>query len=154
MSAAIGLLALLAGPLVDGHVHKAAHAGVIVHAGPYHLEVVVKDRVTEVWLLDQRERVVRPPEGSSVTLVVTVPQTGPVGSEPRALAGLAKHDHFELSLALGSVITTGFTGRISLRLGSKTHEARLRWTPLDAKHRLDDSFGRREQLRGKRRPPK
>src|SRR5262245_35170479 len=64
------LLSLWLGPMVDGHVHKAPHGGVIAHAGPYHVEMFVSEDAIRVWILDDKEKVVPPPAGSALTLTV------------------------------------------------------------------------------------
>jgi hypothetical protein len=148
----MGLVMVLctwSGPLVDGHVHKAPHAGVIVHSGPYHLELVVQDLAIQVWLLDQAERVVRPPADASLVLTFDRPVKGRIRfkagqngvlAEPgtNEVALVLVGDRFQATFTLERVVTTGFTAQAELRVGAKIFKSAFRWTPLDATHRLDD----------------
>lgn len=131
----LALLAVWTGPLVDGHVHKAPHAGVVAHAGAYHLELVVKDATIEVWLLDQNERVVRPVSGSSVSLTVNRALARPVKGTKRVVLRWSG-DHFESSFGLDPL--TGFSARALLVVGGKRLRANFTVTLLDLRHRLVD----------------
>ena len=135
--------------MVDGHVHKAPHSGVIAHVGPYHIELVARDATIEVWLLDQNERLVLPPENSRVFLKMNRPIKGPIrfkvgGELLPAPAGADEvllvpvGERYESAFDLERVITTGFKARAELRLATRTLPTEFEWTPLDARHRLDD----------------
>jgi hypothetical protein len=131
----VTLLALWAGPLVDGHVHKAPHSGVIAHAGAYHLELVPKDRVIQVWLLDQRERIVPPASGATLSLDFDRPLSRPVKGA-RSIRLQWATDHFEASFGMEPI--TGFTARAHLFVAGQRLRATFRVTLLDLRDRLDD----------------
>jgi hypothetical protein len=60
------LTSLLAGQMLDGHVHRVQNGGVLVHCGGHVVEVVVRRRgevvaggpvaSIEAWLVDQPRR--------------------------------------------------------------------------------------------------
>jgi hypothetical protein len=53
-------IALLAALPAYAHQPKASHGGRIAEAGPYHLELVAKDTVIEVFLVGENDRPVDP----------------------------------------------------------------------------------------------
>jgi hypothetical protein len=53
-------IALLAALPTYAHQPKASHGGRIAEAGPYHLELVAKDTVIEVFLVGENDRPVDP----------------------------------------------------------------------------------------------
>lgn len=162
-SALVVLLAGWAGPMVDGHVHKAANSGVIAHAGPYHVELVVLDDRVRLWVLDANERPVTLPASSRVTvktdLPLAPPSLGDHAVRPEATPGgkgtlqlelQAVGDRFEAPFDINRALVRGFTARIELRVAGRLLPAALSWTPLDARHRLDDA---REPRKRPPRPP-
>jgi hypothetical protein len=137
MTALLALLAVWAGALVDGHVHKAPHSGVIAHAGPYHLELVVKDHLVQVWLLDGQERTVPPPPGSSLSLVIDHPLERPIKGTRRVALQRAT-DHFECPFRMDPM--AGFTADAQLTVRRQRLRARFVVTLLDFRDRLDDTL--------------
>jgi hypothetical protein len=130
-------LTLWIGPLVDGHVHKVPHSGVIAHAGAYHLELVPKDRAIEVWLLDQREQVVPPASRSTLSLTFDRPLTRPVKGAKHVTLQLVR-DHFESPFGMEPI--TGFTARADLVVGGQKLRATFAVSLLDLRQRLDDTL--------------
>jgi len=129
--ALVGLALLWSGPKVDGHIHKAPHGGVIVHvAGLRHLELVVADGMMRVWVLDERERVMPPKAGSTVTVNTDFGAT----SAPNLLRLELVGDHYEVRFRTDH----GFTARVAATVAGRQVEAVLRWTMLDARDRLND----------------
>jgi hypothetical protein len=53
-------VALLAALPADAHGPKSRHGGRIVNAGPYHAELVAKDRAIEIFLLGHDDKPVDP----------------------------------------------------------------------------------------------
>ena len=53
-------IALLAGLPAYAHEPKAFHGGRLAEAGPYHVELVAKDTVVEVFLLGENDKPVDP----------------------------------------------------------------------------------------------
>jgi hypothetical protein len=124
-------VALLAGQLVDGHLHLAPHGGVISHAGPYHLETVVDEGWIAVWLLDRRMRPVAP---GTHTLAATIRLSQ---RPPQTVAFGARGDHFRAEVDLAGLPTLA----VEMRLDASKHaraRASFRWTALDARQRLLD----------------
>jgi hypothetical protein len=143
------VLGFWSGQLVDGHVHRAPHGGVLAHCGPYLVEVVVRrtgdvteklpvsavlgqtpavvpDTEVDVWLLTERETAVNP--GARRLKVRS-------GGREATLA----------------VLGGGFSGRMALRDPSipldvevsesgHTEHVHLTWTNLDDRARLDDGL--------------
>lgn len=140
------LLAGWAGPMVDGHVHKAPHSGVIAHAGPYHIEVVITDTAMRIWLLDQKEQTVPPPAGSTIQVKAD--------RGFRELVLRPAGERYEAPFDLQRVLATGFLGRVELRLGSEKIRSEFRWSTLDARHRLDDRASAPDRNEPSRRKPK
>jgi hypothetical protein len=135
---------LWSGPLIDGHVHKAAHGGVIAHAGPYHLELVLADEAVEMWVLDQDERVVRLPADARLSLTFERPgQKLPPGYKvpgPKVLPLSLSRDHFR-ARPLSDFRNPGrVLVRVELHIGGKVHRAEIDCGPLDFKHRLYDGL--------------
>jgi hypothetical protein len=131
MSSLLALAALLAGQLVDGHVHVAPHGGVIAHAGPYHIETVVEEDWMAVWLLDKRMRPVAP---AGHTLGATLRRTE---DAPETVTFAAQGDHFRAAVDLAGLPPLA----VEMRLDSGKHghaRASFRWTALDARQRLED----------------
>src|SRR2546421_12065723 len=131
MSPLLAVSFLLAGQLVDGHVHLAPHGGVILHAGPYHLETVIDEAWIDVWVLDKRMRPVAP---AGHTLAATV---RPTERPPQTVTFAAQGDHFRAALDLVGLPTLA----VEMRLDTGKHapaRASFRWTALDARQRLED----------------
>lgn len=130
MAALAALVLLLGGQMVDGHVHKAAHGGVIAHLGRQHLEVLVDQHRIEAWLLDEKERPL-PPRGE-LRITLEIP-----GEAPRTLTLPAGETRYAapVSLDLPPEMHIG----AELRIGKQVRRVRFRWTVLDARHRLDDT---------------
>lgn len=143
---------LWVGQMVDGHVHKAPHGGVVVHAGPYHLEVVVLDREIEVWVLDRAERPATLPGGATVAVALRAgDQSGPArqvcgakrtvdASVPQLVFRQRAKARFTAPLVLGGAVGKGVWGCVQVRVGSKVHVAPFKWTLLDATHRINDGL--------------
>lgn len=128
---------ILAGQMVDGHVHKAHHGGVIAHFDRKHVEVVVGEGLVTVWLLNEKERVI-PPKGirGQVRLVLEKSVDGGTKTQTVVLQKVA--DHLEASADVQEADTV--TGTLEFRLKGRVTKAAFRWTPLDARKRLDDSL--------------
>lgn len=130
----VAMLAIWAGPLVDGHVHKASHSGVIAHAGPYHLEVVVRDHVIQAWLLDGRERALSIPADSSLSMNLDPPL-------PLKKKEFRRFkDRFETPLDFDP--SKGFSARAVLVIAGRKFDIAFRVSPLDLRDRLDDTLDR------------
>jgi hypothetical protein len=127
-------LSLWSGPLVDGHVHKAPHSGVIAHAGPYHLELVISEDGEELWVLDKHERVLRPRAGTSLALTFE-PSNAPAS---KAVKLVLSDDHFTRRSTRGRVPCTKTLVRADLVIGGKTLHAVFVYNLLDFRHRLWD----------------
>ncbi len=78
----------------DGVGHKG---GRLVEAGPYHIELVTKDRKVEVWVYDAEERAVAPAGFKGTAILVVGGKPARVVLVPSA-AGLAG----EAEVALGA----------------------------------------------------
>ena len=144
LGTAIAVTCLLwSGPLVEGHVHKAAHGGVMAHAGPYHLELVLADDAIELWVLDQDERVVRLPPGARVSLTferpgLKLPPGFKVAPEPKVLDLPASGDRFSARPLPHFRNPAKVLVRAELRIAGKVHRADIACDTLDFKHRLLD----------------
>jgi hypothetical protein len=148
-----GLVVLMwfAGQMLDGHVHKVQNGGKLVHCGGRVVEIVVHRRgeviadipVVDVegWLYTEKDAWV-PPEGKSLRLRETSRRIE-VTLEPT-------RDHFA-----GKLPVLGEAGDIPIELevfdGNRTTRARLTWTNLDERERLDD---RAAPAKGAPRPPR
>jgi hypothetical protein len=124
---------LMAGQLVDGHVHAAPHGGVIAHAGPYHLESVVDEKRIEVWLLDQN---MKPVPAAGHRLAATLRFVQP-DRAARSVPFTVEGDHFAAPVDL-----TGLPSmNVEMRLdpGKKLARAAFRWQAIDSRQRLEDS---------------
>lgn len=133
-----------AGQLVDGHVHRAPNGGVIAHLGDQHVEVVVSDGKLQLWLTDREEKVI-PPAGHAVKVILKV--TGRGQELTLILTPAGNH------LQAGAPVEAGDTiaARVEVRASRKVMRTTFRWTPLDARQRLDDSFEANGQLLSPRR---
>jgi hypothetical protein len=153
-AAAVVAAAWLAGQMIDGHVHKVQNGGVLVHCGGGVVEVIVRRRGevvdgghvadVEAWLWNEKDRWV-PPTGRSVR----------VSEGPRGKAVLLQtvRDHFE-----GKLPTSAEDGPLPLEVvvvvgGGKTSRARVTWTNLDDRERMNDGRMPLMRQRGKQRPP-
>lgn len=129
---------ILAGQMVDGHVFKAHHGGVIARLDRKHVvEVVVGEGQVTVWLLNKKEKVI-PPKSirGQVRLVLEKSVDGKRSTQTVVLQQVA--DRLEGSASVQETDT--LTGTIELRLKRRVTRAVFRWTPLDARKRLDDSL--------------
>jgi hypothetical protein len=133
MSLLLAAALLFAGQLVDGHVHKPPHGGVIAHAGPYHVETVVSQGFVDVWLLDKALKVV-PPAGHSLAATVR-----PGEDAPQRLTFAPHDDHFRAAVDLSAVPAMAVEVRVDAGRRAAAR-ASFRWTALDARQRLDDSL--------------
>ena len=132
MTAAMLWAALIAGQLVDGHLHAAPHGGVIAHAGALHLETVVEETGMEVWLLDRRGK---PLPSTGHTLAATLRFQSP--DRPAQTVTFAPSgDHFRALVDLAGL--PALNVELRLDAGKRTTRAAFRWTLLDARHRLGD----------------
>jgi hypothetical protein len=150
-SVAAGLagVALLAGQMIDGHVHRVHNGGVLVHCGGHVVEVVVRRRGevvegapsadVEAWLWTEKDAWL-PPAGRSLRLRE--------GRDGKPVTLQVVRDHFE-----GKLTTSADDGSLMLEVelteGSRTSRVRLLWTNLDERERMNDG---RVPLRGKTRP--
>jgi hypothetical protein len=145
-------LALFAGQLIDGHVHKVQNGGRLVHCGGRVVEIVVHHRgevldgvpVVDVegWLFTEKDAWL-PPEGRTLRLRETR-RRAEVTLQPT-------RDHFEGKLPIAS---EDGTVPIELELADRgrTSRARLTWTNLDDRERIED--GRSPLIKRVRpRPP-
>jgi hypothetical protein len=139
-TAAIVALSVWSGQLVDGHVHRAPHSGVIAHAGAYHLELVLAEDGEQLWVLDESEQVVRPPAGARLSLTFEQLEPKPDRDAPAAkpLHLMPADDHFERLSARGRAPSTRTLVRAELLMGGKTLRALFVYTLLDYRHRLWD----------------
>jgi hypothetical protein len=139
MTAVLALVTLLSGQMLDGHVHRQPHGGVLAHCGPYLVEIVVHQRGertpqqvasvdAELWLTTEDGAPV-PPSNRSVRLKV-VGFGGWVAIKPWG-------DHFEGRVGVREAFQP-ISFEAELRDGSRVHRARLQWTNLDDQERLDD----------------
>jgi hypothetical protein len=126
---------LLAGQLVDGHVHAAPHGGVIAHAGPYHLETVVDEDRMDVWVLDGNLKTVAPPGPLAATLRFKQSDRA-----AQRVTFTASGDHLHADVPLAGLPSMN----VELRLDAagKPVRASFRFTALDSRHRLDDGLDR------------
>jgi hypothetical protein len=153
-AAAVVGAAWLAGQMIDGHVHKVQNGGVLVHCAGGVVEVVVRRRGdarvadVEAWLWNEKDRWV-PPTGRSLRL-----REGRGAWVPLAVV----RDHFEGRLATSSE-DAPLSLEVEVSTGGRSGRARLTWTNLDERERIDD--GRTPRLRQRpaprippeRRPP-
>jgi hypothetical protein len=138
VGAAAVVAAWLAGQMVDGHVHKVQNGGLLVHCGGGVVEVIVRRRGEvvdgghvadiEAWLWNERDRWV-PPTGRTLRV-----SEGPRGKPVQLQIA---RDHF-----VGKLPTTSDDGPLPLEVeltsGGKTSRARVTWTNLDDRERIDD----------------
>jgi hypothetical protein len=116
--------------LVDGHVHKTPHGGVLAHCGGFLLETgVYPDRI-DVWVLNEKEQTLEP-RGKQLIVTVEGPQLA-----RRRLALQPRGDHFRETFDVNHPVQ--LTIKAELRDGSRTCRASYGWTQLDARDRLDD----------------
>jgi hypothetical protein len=126
------LVSFWAGQMVDGHVHDAPHGGKIAHLGALHLELRVDEREIQVWLLDQKMKIV-PPRGRALEVVVS-----PKGRARQVLRLVPADDHFRAVVDLMGLPELEVTA--ALKSGRRIDRTSFRWTILDAQHRLDDTL--------------
>jgi hypothetical protein len=132
------------GPVVDGHVHRAAHGGVMAHAGPYHFELVLADDAVQLWVLDRDERTVRLPADARLSLTIERPGLKlPPGYKvrpeaPARLERAASGDHFRAPPQAHLRNPARVLVKAELTMAGKTYRAELPCEPLDFKHRLYD----------------
>jgi hypothetical protein len=128
----IVLAMLLAGQMVDGHVHAAPHGGVISHAGRYHLESVVDEKYIDVWLLDGHMKTV-PLVRHALGAILRFQQPD---RAPQNVPFTVDGDHFHAPVDLAGLPTL----KVEMRLdaGKKQARAAFRWSVLDARH-IDDT---------------
>jgi hypothetical protein len=123
---------LFAAQMVDGHLHKAPHNGVIVHCGPYLLETVIRDyHVVNTWVMNEKERPVAVGDRSIRVRVVETKQE---------LALKSAGDHFEVGL---SSAPGGGTMHfdVELRDGRRTYKAAVLWRNIDDMDRMNRAGG-------------
>jgi hypothetical protein len=121
-----------AGQMVDGHVHKAPHKGVIAHLGPHHVEWRVDRGKIVAWLLDEKLHVV-PPANRALRAELEI------DGAKKSLSLTARGDRFEVGWFVDSHVR--MSGTLELTDGKKTFKGPVRWTALDARDRLDDTLG-------------
>ena len=151
----LAILVLVAGQQIDGHVHKVQNGGRLVHCGGRVVEIVVRRRGEAVdgvpvvgvegWLFSEKDAWL-PPEGRTLRVRE---------SRRRIEVTLQPvRDHFEGKLPIAS---DDGTVPIELELvdRGRVSRARLTWTNLDDRERIDDALSPR--LRGlgppRRAPP-
>jgi hypothetical protein len=134
----MALLAVLAGQMIDGHVHKVQNGGLLVHCGGKVVEIVVRRRgevvegvpVVDVegWLFSEKDAWLAP-DGRTLRLREIRRRTE-VTLQPA-------RDHFEGKLPIAS---EDGTVPIELELSDRGRisRARLTWTNLDERERIDD----------------
>jgi hypothetical protein len=125
-------VAAWAGQLVDGHVHKTPHAGVVAHCGAYLLETAVYPDRIDVWLLNEKEQT-QEPRGKVLTMVVEGPQLS-----RRRIVLKPRSDHFRETFDVDH--PTQLTMKAELRDGARVCRVQIGWTQLDARDRLDDEI--------------
>jgi hypothetical protein len=154
LSAVVLALGIWGGQLVDGHVHKAPHGGVLAHCGPYLVEVVVRrapdvaDRLPVAALVGQAKAVV--PDAQVEAWLLSEKDTAvtpgarklKVRSAGREAALPVRGDGFAGTLAVGD---REVPLEIELVEGNRTARTHLVWSNLDDRERLDDAPGRRRQ---------
>lgn len=65
-----------------GHTHATPHGGDVMEVANHHVEFKADATgVIQVWLLDDQERTVAPPDGSSVTLIGSGARMGSAGNQ-------------------------------------------------------------------------
>jgi hypothetical protein len=133
-------MVLLAGQLIDGHVHKVQNGGVLVHCGGRVVEIVVHRRgegidgvpVVDVegWLFNEKDAWL-PPEGRTLRVRETRRRIE-ITLQPT-------RDHFEGKLPIAS---DDGTVPIELELADRgrVSRARLTWSNLDDRERIDDGL--------------
>jgi hypothetical protein len=157
LSAVVMALGIWGGQLVDGHVHRAPHGGVLAHCGSYLVEVVVRrapdvaerlpvaalvgqskvvvpDADVEAWLLSEKDSAVAPGARK-----LKVRSAGREATLP------VRGDGFAGKLAVGD---REVPLELELVDGNRTARAHLVWSNLDERGRLDDapSLRRRQPL--------
>ncbi len=127
---------ILAGQMVDGHVYKANHGGVIAHLDRKHVvEVIVGEGLVTVWLLDEKEKVIPP---KSIRGQVRVVLEKSVDGKKRTQTVVLQQVVDRLEGRASVRETDTVTGTLELRLKGRITKAVFHWTPLDARKRLDD----------------
>jgi hypothetical protein len=125
-------VAFWAGQLVDGHVHKTPHAGVLAHCGAHLLETAVYPDRIDVWLLNEKEQT-QEPRGKQLAMVVEGPQL-----PRRRILLKPRGDHFRETFDVNH--PTQLSMKVELRDGARVCRASIGWTQLDARDRLDDQM--------------
>lgn len=86
------IAALTAAQPAHAHDAKGAHGGRIGDAGPYHAELVVKDKVVEIFLIGENDKPIDPKGFTGVaifTLGGKAERVTLAPSEKNALSGIA-----------------------------------------------------------------
>ena len=85
-------VALLAGPPADAHGPQSRHGGRIVNVGPYHAELVARDRTIDIFLLGHDDKPVGPKGFKGVAILNVEGKAERITlapSEKNALSGTA-----------------------------------------------------------------
>jgi hypothetical protein len=134
----LAALIVWAGQMIDGHVHKVQNGGVLVHCGGRVLEVIVRRRGEllgqiplvdiEAWLFDEKDAWV-PPAGRTLRL-------REAGRRKEVTLEVVR-DHFE-----GKLPVSADDGPVPIEVDlidrGRVKRARLTWTNLDERERMDD----------------
>jgi len=140
VSPSVAVLVLLAGQMIDGHIHKVQKGGLLVHSGGRVVEIVVHRRGSVVdgvpvvdvegWLFSEKDAWL-PPDGRTLRVRETRRRTE-VTLQPM-------RDHFEGKLPIAS---DDGTVPIELELADhgRVSRASLTWTNLDDRERIDDGL--------------
>jgi hypothetical protein len=152
LSPGLALVVLVAGQLIDGHVHKVQNGGLLVHCGGRVVEIVVRRRgevvegvpvvAVESWLFSEKDAWL-PPDGRTLRMRETRRRTE-VTLQP-------VRDHFEGKLPIAS---EDGTVPIELELvdRGRISRARVTWTNLDDRERIDDALSPKLRGLAPRRP--
>jgi hypothetical protein len=149
----LAALILWAGQMIDGHVHKVQNGGVLVHCGGRVLEVIVRRRGEaagqvplvdiEAWLFNEKDGWV-PPTGRTLRLREA--------GQPQDVTLDVVRDHFE-----GKLPVSADDGPVPIEVelihDGRASRARLTWTNLDERERMDDGRTPKGGRRRKRPPP-